>query len=225
MKAVLKRRRHMTLLEVLIATSLSAILITVVVYFYQQLSLINIKMDKVQNEQFQKRFAEYRLNAILPKIVSPSNKDFHFFISPDPQGLFKENSSSLVFTFDNNIKLDKKMADLVVGRLYLDRENQLILATWPIPKRWKENDLTPMAKEVIMENVTTLRFDFYNPPDKGPLKIVNKQDSNEIAQKRENRKLPAIITVLIQRQIDNNTEDTSFVFPLPNTQQPIIYKP
>jgi len=224
-KAVLKRRRHMTLLEVLIATSLSAILITVVVYFYQQLSLINIKMDKVQNEQFQKRFAEYRLNAILPKIVSPSNKDFHFFISPDPQGLFKENSSSLVFTFDNNIKLDKKMADLVVGRLYLDRENQLILATWPIPKRWKENDLTPMAKEVIMENVTTLRFDFYNPPDKGPLKIVNKQDSNEIAQKRENRKLPAIITVLIQRQIDNNTEDTSFVFPLPNTQQPIIYKP
>jgi hypothetical protein len=218
-------RRHVTLLEALIAMSLSAILITVIVYFYQQLSLINIQMDKAQNEQFQKRFAEYRLNAILPNIAPPSNKDFHFFLSPDTQGLFKENSPSLVFTFDNTIKLDKKMADLVIGRLYLDRENRLTLATWPSPKRWKENESPPMTKEVIMEDVTTLKFDFYYPPDKGPLKIVNKQDSKEVTQKKDDRKLPAIITVLIQKQIDKKIEDISFVYPLPNSPQPIIYKP
>lgn len=211
----------MTLLEVLIAMSLSVILITVVVYFYQQLSLINIQMDKAQNEQFQKRFAEYRLNAVLPKIVSPSNKDFHFFLSAENQGLFQENTKSLVFVFDNSVKLDKRMADLVVGRLFLDRGNRLTLATWPIPKRWKENEPPPMTKEIIMENVTNLTFDLYNPPDKGTLKIVNKQNNNGTIQKAENRKLPAIITVVVQQLKD---EKISFVYPLPNTQQPIIYK-
>ena len=220
-----KYRHHVTLLEVLIATSLSIILITVVVYFYQQLSLINIKMDKTQNEQFQKRFAEYRLNAVLPKIVSPLNKEFHFFISPETQGLFKENTQSLVFTFDNSVKLDKRMADLVIGRLFLDTDNRLTLATWPIPKRWKENEPPPMTKEIIMENINTLSFDFYYPPDKGPLKIVNKENSNGGVQKPENRKLPAIITVVIQQKTKDEPEKISFVYPLPNTQQPVIYKP
>ena len=235
-------RRCMTLLEVLIAMGLSMVLISIVVYFYQQLSLINLEMDKAQNEHFQKRYVEYRLNAILPEIVSPTNKDFHFFIGQNNQGLFNEGSQNLVFTYNNGVKLDKKMSDLVIGRLYLDKNDRFSLASWPIPKRWKEDEAPPITKEVIMENVVTLSFSFYAPPDKGQFKFVNKQEGTTTTQlskpsypstiknetqnewKREYRQLPAIIYVKIKRKLGKDKfEDIVFAYPLPNTQQPIIY--
>ena len=235
------RRRFLTLLEVMIAMGLSMVLISVVVYFYQQLSLINIAMDKAQNEHFQKRFLEYRLNAVIPMAVSPSNKNFHFFISPNIQGLFKDKSQSLVFTFDNGVKLNKQMSDLVIGRLFLDKDDKLTLATWPINKRWVENEPPPMSKEVLMENVVGLSFQFFTPPDKGQIKFVNKQEGKTITQlslpafpetirnqfqsewRREYRQLPSITRVLITRKTDKGEVKMVFDYPMPNTQQPIIY--
>lgn len=239
---MIKKRRHfLTLIEVMIAMGLSMILISVVVYFYQQLSLINIAMDKAQNEHFQKRFLEYRLNAIIPMAVGPENKDFHFFISPNNQGLFYEKSQSLVFTFNNGVKLDKLMSDLVIGRLFLDEKNQLTFAAWPIPKRWVENEPPPLSKEVLMENIISLSFEFYTPPDKGKIKFVNKQENKTTTQinkpnfpdsirnqfqpdwRKEYRQLPAVVKVLITRKNGDKIEKMTFAYPLPKTQQPIIY--
>lgn len=235
------RRRYLTLIEVLIAMALSAVLISITAYFYQQLSIVNLKMDKAQNEHFQRRYVEYRLNATLPQAVAPSNKDFHFFLTTNSEGNFLENSPSLVFTFDNCVKLNRDMTDLVIGRLYLDKEKRLTLAIWPIPKRWKENEQPPMSKEVIMENVEKLSFEFYTPPDKGQLKLSNKQESkttstvsqpgfpNEIKGvfhsdwKKEYRQLPAIVKVNIERKVNDKVDNLTFSYHLPNTQQPIIY--
>src|SRR5690606_24453928 len=103
------QRRYLSLIEVLIAMSLAAVLITVTVYFYQQISYINIKMDQSQNEHFQRRYVEYRLNATLPQAVSPTNKDFHFFLTNDAEGIIKANTPSLVFAFDNCVKLNRDL--------------------------------------------------------------------------------------------------------------------
>ncbi|NGX42101.1 MAG: hypothetical protein K940chlam7_00378 [Chlamydiae bacterium] len=224
-------RRHFTLLELIISLSLTMVILTTLTYFYQQVNVINAKMDQAQNESFQKRYVENRLATILPKTVSstdPANQ-FHFFSSPDPGDLFKSGSFSLVFTFDNCVNLNKEMAYHVIGRLYLDDKGNFTLAKWPTEKRWKENEPVPISKEILLENVETLDFLFLIPPKKGKAKdegelTLGPEKKWEREWKKEYRQLPAIVKIVLKRRLDNKEEETlTFAFPLPHTQHPIIY--
>lgn len=162
------QRRHITLLELLIATALTVVILSTLSYFYRQVTVINVEMDKTQNESFKKRYVENRLASVLPKSISSTDisNDFHFFSSPDLGALFKEGSDSLVFSFDNCVRLDKDMSYHVIGRLFLDTEGNLTLATWPVPKRWKEDEPIPISKEILLDHIETLEFQFYVPPQK-----------------------------------------------------------
>lgn len=229
------KRHYMTLLELIIAMSLTAIILTTLMYFYQQVTWINTEMDRVQSRNFQKRFVEKRLSEVIPKAIPKKKKDFHFFISLNGGELFKPRTTSLLFTFDNCVKLNKQMSYHVIGRLYLDNEGNFTLATWPIPKRWKENENPPMFKEILLENVESLSFEFFVPPDKGKTEIdngiakLNEKIPLEIRGqwvtdwKKEYRELPAIVRVKLKHNLDGEVESLTFAFPLPHTSRPIIY--
>jgi len=237
---VFLQRRPMTLLELVISMVLTISLLTILGHFYLHVNRMGQEMDRVQQESFEKRYVENRLAAILPKAVCPANdnESFHFFSSNDLGDLFKMGTTSLVFTFDNKVQLSKEMAHYVIGRLYVDKEGCLTLATWPAEKRWKEDDLPPVHREVLLENVATLAFSFFVPPKRGKTYMEEQTKKKEYWEKlpdtlrteewptewrAEYRQLPAIVKISLDRAVGEKEEQWEFAFPLPHTLQPITY--
>lgn len=192
-------KRPVTLIEMVIALALTVIILTSLTYFYRQMSEIDAETERVIADNFKMRFVETRLADVLPRSISESDKkkDFVFFSTGD-DGLTKSGSQSLIFTFDNKVSLDKPFSNHVLGRLYLSQNGDLTLAYWPSPKRWKDNTLPPMKKEVLLKGVENLSFEFYIAPEnKKAKKPANKpQPSNDDKtneKKNENIKKPESI--------------------------------
>lgn len=220
---IIKKRHYLTLVEVLISLALTMLLLSTLTYFYQDVSKMNAEYEKLRKEGFQQTYVENRLANILPKAVSPTDKkkDFSFFTSGDANGFLKMGQPSLVFTFDSGVELDKSFANHVVGRLFLNRENQLILATWPSPKRWDAVKLPPMKKEVLMEQVDSIHFEFYVPPANGKdAHTIEPKNAWHKEWKQEYQKLPALVRLLLTRQ----GKTITFVFPIPASDMVIHYE-
>lgn len=169
-----KVARCFTLLEVLIGMGLAMILLSTLTYFYQQVEWMNTEAERTQKENFQLRYAENRLSRIFPTTLSERTEKKHFyFFTSNAEGMLK--TPSLVFTFNNGLKLCASFASEVLGRLYLDEQKkQLCLALWPSPKRW-ENGMPPMTKEVLLDNVESLAFNFYVAPKRDRSKVETKK--------------------------------------------------
>lgn len=229
-------KRHATLLEVLIAMTLTILVLTTLMFFYQQVSFINIDIDKVQAEHFNLRYVENRLAEILPRTISEKDKrkDFVYFNLND-EGIGKSGSQSLIFTFDNEVSLDKIFSNHVIGRLYLDKNDRLILAYWPSPKRLEGVTPIPMKKEILFEGAESLAFEFFIPPEKaGEAKLSKPSESPSPEPKGDWRrqlwskdfnKLPAMVRVIIGvKDKDKKGKETiTFVFPYVNVTNPVIY--
>jgi len=231
------RRSFLTLLEVLIAMSLTVIVLIVLNYFYRDLSQIDFAMDKTYRQTFQLRYLENRLADIFPKTLSPkqAKKDYFFFSGNDGNAGMKPGSTNLVFLFDNGVVLDKNFANFVLARLYLDRENKLTLAIWPAPERWEANVAPPIKKEILLENVDSLSFEFFIPPEKNRKASEKLPDTKQVVAEPEPkgswtnawssdyRQIPALIRVKVARKINESEEKALFTFSLPNTEQTIVY--
>jgi Pseudopilin GspJ./Protein of unknown function (DUF1494). len=184
-------KRPVTLLELLISIALTVIILMTLMFFYRQVVTIGIETDKIMADNFRMRYVESRLARILPKTVAVNDekKDFVFFSVGD-EGVTKPGSQSLIFTFDNGVSLDKVMANHVLGRLYLDKDNNLMLAYWPSPKRWEGNTPPPIKKEVLMEGVENLRFEFYIPPEKSIEKTASNDQPTDTPAKPDKNPAP-----------------------------------
>lgn len=229
-------KRHFTLVELLVSMALTALILSTLMFFYREIALLNVRYDEDQKESFQLRFLENRFSDVLPKAVPEmtAKKDFYFFTEPDYHGTFKNNSSSLVFTFDNGIDYDKNFSNHVLGRLYLDPSGNLTLGMWPSPARWVEGEIPPMKKEILMEGVSSLEFHFFIPQEKVQEAQVNNQKNNKVEPnprlswvnrwQQNYKQLPAIVRVEIVRPVNGKDKKFSYAYPLPNVAIPIVYK-
>ncbi len=245
-------RRHMTMLETLIALSLTMMILSTLTYFYRQISSINSQVEKLQNESFLMRYVENRLAAILPNATSETDekKDFFFFSTSSTLAFAMQGSPTLLFTYDNGVKLDKLFSNHVLGRIYLDNQGRLCLSTWPTPSRWVEGTNPPMKMEVLLEGVKELNFGFFVAPDrdwqldKGTPKTPDK--ASAVKNPATDQAAPAAVVVkptpegqwlqswsydylqlpaMVRVQITLlNGAQRTFVFPLPKTQRQIVYK-
>lgn len=161
-------KRHFTLLETLIALGITMIILSTLTFFYRQIDAINSQVEIVQKSSFRMRYVENRLAAILPNAVSEADekKDFFFYTTSSSISYAMQGSPTLLFTYDNGVKLDKLFSNHVLGRLFLDSDGNLCLATWPSPNRWIEGAAPPMKKEVLLERVKELSFGFFVAPDR-----------------------------------------------------------
>ncbi|HEV8052741.1 MAG TPA: hypothetical protein VGP47_09610 [Parachlamydiaceae bacterium] len=158
-------KRHVSLVEVLIAVTLTVAILMTLTFFYRQVTEIGYEVDRTSAKNFNMRHLETRLAQIIPKAVGEKhkNKDFLFF-SVNDEGVTKPGSQSLIFTFDNLVSLDKPFSGHVLARLYLDANSNLLLAYWPSPKRWENNTAPSMKRELLLQGVENLAFEFYIAP-------------------------------------------------------------
>jgi len=220
----------MTLIEVLIASFLTMILLTAVTFFYRQVTLMTKESEKLQVEQFKLAYLEKRLSNTIPKIISPQdiNKDFYFFTS---DVLSQDIGTSLVFTYDHKVSLDQNFSNHILARLFVEGHN-LVLASWSSPKKWGSLPNLTMKKEILMENVSNLAFEFYVPPKRDrshfsktakPIEI-QPENSWHKTWKASYNTLPALIKIHLTRKIEGKEVPVVFAFSLPKSDMQILYE-
>lgn len=249
-------QRHVTLVEVIIAMLLVSILMTVLMGYYGQIEIIHGQVELARQQSFQIRYLQARLAYVLPSIIpvkapvkQPEKKyDFYFYTSDDQDASIK--GTSLVFTYDNGIDINPAFSNTVLGRLALedqDGNGRLVLMTWPAARYAKGTFPPPMQKEVLIDRVTELTFEFFNPnPPEPPTTIDNQstnqqQGTNTLAEDNTPKAplnqwvsswvlaykdLPAIIRVTIKRSVQTGLvakdQPIQMAFPLPNSKKPIV---
>jgi len=230
---LLKRRQAMTLLEVLIASVLTMLLLSTLTYLYREVQVINTQIEKVQKEQFQRAYVQKRLSTVIPKIIAPisQNNDFFFYTSSSWDGLTKDGAPSLVLTFDHGVNLDKDHASNVIGRIFLDPQGNLCLATWPSPKRWEPGRQPSMKKEILLSNVHSLSFEFYVPPERARDLLVKGEEIKAIPAnswhkewRQEYRALPPMMRLHVTQINQGKSIPISFAFSLPQSRWMIFYE-
>lgn len=224
-------KRPFTLLETLIATALTVVILSTVTYLYQQIDYINNKTEAIQRDNFKLLNMENRLSEVLPRAIGEFGKEENYFFTvSDPSGIFKQGSpKSLIFTYDNGVDINKKLSNHVYGELFLDPQGRLSLATWPIKSRWPDTGLPFIKKEVLLEDVDSFSLWFFVPPDKKwmldktkdkPAQLKPSPEGSWVEEwSTEYKLLPGMIRLEIKRK--GLTE--YYVYPFPETARQIVY--
>ncbi len=230
MKPIFESRSvYTTLIEILIAMSLTSIILSTLFFFYSQVVMIGSEIEKTKEEAFRLRFMEKRLSEVLPNIAGNKNKEFTFFSLNNTIGM--PGSQSLVFTYDNGNCLAKQFAYLVTGRLMLDAEGNILLFTFPLPKKKSSDDQQPnINKQVLFTKAASLKFEYFIPL-KSP--STGKTSTNAIEPEpkgkwrtenwlKEFKSLPAMIKMIVK--MSNGEPDIVFVFAPNENKTHIIYE-
>jgi hypothetical protein len=223
----IQRKHHMTLLEVLVSMSLLVVLLGLVFGFFLELNKINNVMEKEQAHSFRQRYVEMRLAHLFSNVISHTDntdKKYSYFFTNPPKGEASK-SNSLVLSYWNGVRLDPSFSGNVIGRLYIDSKNQLCLAVWPL---YSKDPVSEMHKEVLMENVEGMRFQFfaYPPINNQTLDSENKpqrgwQEEWQLAYKQP----PVIVRIYLKLKEEGKEEKEEFLyaFPIVVTDSPILY--
>lgn len=156
------KKTYFTLLETLIALFILSILLVVIFTFFRDLSSLSVAGKGAQKESFQMRYLETRLAYIFERIPNENDsKSNRFYFYTQPQNSDFSDSTSLIFTYDNEVRKDPTFSGNVLGRLFLDKRGKLRLMTWPITLNETHQH---MHQEVLLDKVKSLNFRFYAAP-------------------------------------------------------------
>jgi len=221
----LRRRHNATLLELLVAMGLLSILLSVLFGFYWQIRKMEEVADNIREENFNLRYVQYRLTRVIPAIRGKKEKDFFFYTSE--QHISGIKGQSFVFTYDNGVDVYPWFSNGVLGRLFVDEQDQLCLATWPLPTVFEEERYR-MKKEILFSGVEELRFSFFFP-EVDPDRPVKGEGVDEPTRgqwhaewKKETKQLPALMKVVVV--LHETKEELLFSFVIPKTDDHIVYR-
>jgi type II secretory pathway pseudopilin PulG len=228
----LHKRPNMTLLEVLIAMTLLSFLLLFIFSFFRDLSKIDQWAHVQQFNTFQMRYGEYRLGYIFSKLINEGDRAkkgtiFRCDSSQKTEGFSK--FPSLIFKYNNGPRLDPDFSGDLLGRLYLNEDKQLCLASWPL---FSQQPQASMRKEILMENIESLKFEFFKTPLQSqaePSAISGWQD-----EWSDQSKFPGLIKVHVSilekkdptQRLQSEKElikQVTFVFPLPKQAEEAIH--
>lgn len=204
------QRRAVTLIEVLIGISLLSILLFALLSSYSQLKMVDTTLAKEIHKGLDSRTLESQLQDFILKIPE-AKRDTYFFYTDFPPF---SSSPSLIFSYEAGSLLDPKFSGPVLGRLFVDREGNLALATWPAPSRL-ELPPYPMRLEVLAKGVQSIRFSFYCPPGAEMEPEPNRWHSE---WKMTTWKVPPLMRIEIVKE---SLETLDFSFYLANNQYPL----
>lgn len=139
------RKQPIILFELLIALSLSAILLTFLFSFLVQSAKIERKLELARTQAIQRGHLYARLQNVFASIDRLSTTPY-FYTEEDP---FR-----LLFQFDNGIDPDPDFSGPLMGEISLDAAHRLQLKIWPPREKdapWRSEVLHPHIKEAVFE--------------------------------------------------------------------------
>jgi hypothetical protein len=212
------KKKPFSLVEVMIAFALTSALLSMLLNIYSLCQKMHKNAVHEREISYEKQFLHAKLAKVLPATRFLNNCTNHYFFYTQ-EDLLHPNSYSLTFCFDNDAQFNKQFSSDVIGRLYIDKENNLSLATFICHQDWEKTDFPEALKEVLLRNVLSLTFSFYEPPQKKGQEIEEKGQLLETWE-ASYKKIPAIIYVKI---LPEGGKEEIFSYPLASYREPITY--
>lgn len=224
MKLVRSSFRAMTLIEVLISVTLTMMLLAVLLQAFVDVTGLRGRIFGMRQEAMELRYLQHRLGQLFTHALHSSDGKgkgviFYSKESDSPRVL----GQSLIFSYDNGAVLSPEFSNAQLGRLYLDTEGRLCLASWPLPLEQWEGQLPPMYHEVLMEGVEVLSFSFFYPQDLEENRESGPMDTIQTSWSFEWKEKPVLLTVFLQTQ-GRRTRPLHLSFSLFNDQKPLVLK-
>lgn len=209
----------MILLEILIALSLTAILLTFLFSFFVESAKIEKKLDTARMEISNRSHLQTRLQTVLSALDRGLSTTFLYTKQFD-----KEKAVSLVAIFDNGIDPEPAYSGTIIGRLFIDAEKNLCFATWPLdhPKN------CPWRKEVLLPHVEELEFEFLGKISatehgkKGKIHPITATHGWRKLWSKDQGEAPSIIRLSVKQE--KQKEPLRFAFILPTTEPFVTYR-
>jgi hypothetical protein len=190
-----KKTFSLTLIELMIAMGLALAVLSFALYIYRFTLQSEEKLKQEEAEVFKERILNGRLSALFSRLEKKV-----FRSVPEEGGLTQ--GESLLFAFFSEAYTPTYHGP-VLARLFVDRENRLILAVWQYNVLAQPDTPSPPHFEVLAENVKSLTFEFLAGPSKGgipPPGALVKEWKKEYG-------IPAAIKLTINQK--------PYAFPLP----------
>lgn len=205
-----RKKKALTLLEVMISLSLMAVIITFIFSAFRQVTVANVKIQSAREVVLINKTIEQRLCRLFANIHVEKEVPIDKNAKEKPPSFYTEstadsNGLALFMESLNGVDPDSDFCDLVKTQLYLSKKNELCLVT--IGKSGEQR------KEVLKDNVGELTFNFFDP--------VTRELLNSWDEKLEG--LPIIIELVLKKK-SSDKDPLEFAFMLPTDEKGIIYK-
>ncbi len=164
-------------------------------------------------------YVQTRLQNILSSIHSDSIEASALYTKYIDQ----EKQLSLIAIFNNGIDPDPLFSGSIIGRLYVDDDHNLALATWPLTK----SKNPPWRKEILLTHVESFDLEFLG--DASAAEDKNREKIRPITANYAWRShhypsqttIPSMIRLTLQEE--KNKEPLRFAFLLASTEPRVRY--
>lgn len=195
-----------TLLEVLIALGLTMMILTFLLLAYAQSEKISSSWRQTEQKEFAKLYLQHRLGEVFRNLEVELDQEKTFFFTLDEiPGVTLGGMPILVFSYDNDFIRDPALSKSVLGALFVDSKGALNLITWPERELWKDSQLPPFHREVLMEDLSLFQLEFFQMKGEKEAGWVKEGWSKEM------KNLPGAIKVTVMKK----NEPFTFLFPIP----------
>lgn len=181
--------------------------------FFVESARIEKKLDLARVCICRRAALQTRLDTLFTTLDQQSSKPCFFTKKED-----KESLKSLNLIFDNGIDPDPQYSGSVLGRIYLDSENNLCLTTKPL-----DEESPYFRKEILLKNIVDFEFEFLGP--KGDKKAKEKPVTASLAWKTDWKEMqgrvPSMIRLRVQEK--NEKEPLQFAVFMPSSDPLIEY--
>jgi hypothetical protein len=213
-----KKKKPLILFELLIALSLTAILLTFLFSFFVESAKLEKKLEKARIAINERSYLQTRLQNVLCLVDQGSISPYFY-----TKVFEKEKQLSLVTIFDNGIDPDPLFSGPINGRVFMDEEKNLCLSLWPL----EEEKKGMWRKEILLSSIDAFEFEF-----------LGKKSAIEHGEKEKIRPLTAslcwrtgwsrsfnTIPSMIRLTVKQGKETLRFAFILPTQDLFVTYQP
>lgn len=188
------KKRAVILLELLVALSLTAILLTLLFSFLVQNAKMETKLDIVRQEISKRGYFQTRLQHILSAM--------------DKGSPFYTDEGALLFQFDHGIDPNHLFSGYLYGKIEQEKD-KIIFKMWP-----EEEELA--RKEILFTGVKRFAFEFLGPNrDSEKIRPINAQFAWASIW-HDSWHYPSIIRLLIYES--DKKEPLTFAFLIPTAE-------
>jgi type II secretory pathway component PulJ len=197
------KKHPLSLLEVVIALSLTAILMSVLFSFYRQSAVLNLKLEKNKQIVLERNVFQQRMMRVFDNLLWDKDQKKDFPISIHSKG--DARGQTIQLTFDNGIEPSPEWGGRVSGRLFVDKNKQLVLET--IGKDGS------VRKDIFFQKVDELQVVAFDV----------KEEAWSPNWDKKKKVLPPMIKMALIFETRKKTP-VEYVFFIPTYPESIIYK-